>query len=217
MSVELQSPPAASQPHYRAVSVWAVLSIAFAIATLAMFFQWTMVFLPLLAIYFGYEALRQIERTPEVYTGRIAAKTGMWLAGSLGIAFLGWWVFVRSEIPPGYQVLDYSVLEADPKMKGRIPSAALELVGKKVYVRGYIIPPARGGADHLTKFSICRNSDFCKFGRMSYARPEDQIHIEMTGDREISYSTYQIGIGGRFQIPEDRYPQPYYLIQVDYP
>ena len=74
----------------------------------------------------------------------------------------------------------------------------LELRGKNVYIRGYIIPPARGGTGKLTKFSICRNSDYCKFGRMNYARPEDQIHIVMTGDREVNYTSYQIGIGGKF-------------------
>ena len=91
-----------------------------------------------------------------------------------------------------------------------------KLRGKNVYIRGYIIPPARGGTEKLTKFSICRNSDYCKFGRMNYARPEDQIHIVMTGDREVNYTSYQIGIGGKFQIPDDRYPQPYYLIEADY-
>ena len=96
MSTELQSPPTPSPPHYRAVSIWAVLSIAFAIATLAMFFHWAMVFLPLLAIYFGYEALRQIERTPEVYTGRLLAMIGMWGGERLGVVFLGWQLIWRA-------------------------------------------------------------------------------------------------------------------------
>ena len=215
MSAELQSPPTPSPPHYRAVSLWAVLSVAFAVATLAMFFHWAMIIIPLLAIYCGYEALRQIQRTPEEYTGRRLAKTGMWLGGVLGGLFLGWWVFVRSEVPPGYQQIDYSILEPDPNMKDRVPSAALELNGKNVYIRGYIIPPGRGRMSGLTKFSICRNSDMCKFG-MNLARPEDQIHIELTGDREINYTSYQIGVGGKLLVPDDRYPQPYYLIQADY-
>ena len=69
--------------------------------------------------------------------------------------------------------------------------------------------------NELTKFSICRNSDMCKFG-MNLARPEDQIHIELTGDRQINYTSYQIGVGGKFLVPDDRFPQPYYLIQADY-
>jgi hypothetical protein len=215
MSTELQSPPAPSPPHYRAVSIWAVVSVAFALATATMFFHWAMVLFPLLAVYCGCESLRQIERSPEEYTGRPLAKTGIWLGAGLGIAFLGWWIFLRSGVPPGYQPLDYSILEPDLKMKDRVPGAALELTGKNVYVRGYIILPPRGRREGLTKFSICRNSDQCKFG-MNLARPEDQIHIELTGDREVNYTSYQIGIGGKFLVPDDRYPQPYYLIQADY-
>jgi hypothetical protein len=38
----------------------------------------------------------------------------------------------------------------------------------------------------------------------------------MTGDREIDFTNGQIGIGGKFSVPDDRYPQPYYLIEADY-
>lgn len=214
MSTELQSPPTPSPPHYRAVSLWAVMSIASTLPTPAALFSLWFVLFPLAAIYFGYEALRQIKRTPEEYTGRLLALIGMWAGGILvaGVLVIS---FIQGGVPPGYQRIDYSALEPDPNMKGRVPSSALELVGKNVYIRGYIIPPGRGLRSGLTKFSVCSYSDMCKFC-MNLGRPEELVHVELTGDREVTYTNGQIGIGGKFLIPDDRYPQPYYLIQADY-
>jgi hypothetical protein len=212
------SPSPPSPPHYRAVSVWAVLCIVCAIATLTTFFNsWLSIF-ALAALYFGYKALDQIERVPEEYTGKLLAKAGMWAAVIVGIPLLGWSLFLRSEVPHGYEVLDYSKLEPDPNSKDRVPNTALELSNNKtkVYVRGYMLPPSRGQWTGLTKFSICRNSDMCKFAMMNGSRPEDQIHIEMTGDRTMKYTTGEIGIGGYFSVDSDQSPQPYYLIKADF-
>jgi hypothetical protein len=213
-----ESPLPVSTPQYRAVSVLAVLSIACAIATVTMFFTLWMVVFPLAALCLGYKALSQIDRKPEVYTGRAIAKAGMWLGAALGLFFGGWDLFIRSAVPHGYQLLDYSILEPDPNSQGRGPNAAQELSNNKtrVFVRGYMLPPPRGQWTGLTKFSICRNSDMCKFG-MNLARPEDQIHIELTGDRTMKYTSSEIGVGGAFSVEPDQSPQPYYLIKADYP
>jgi hypothetical protein len=218
MSTQLQSPPTTAPPHYRAVSLWAVLSIICAIGTLTMFFGWAFTFFPLAAIYCGQRALQQIQRTPEEYTGIQLAKTGIWLGSGLGVIFSGWMLFIKTDVPHGYQVLDYANLEPDLNSKSRVPNAAQELSNNKtkVYVRGYMLPPPRGQWTGLTKFSICRNSDMCKFG-MNAARPEDQIHIELTGDRTMKYTSGEIGIGGYFSVESDQSPQPYYLIKADYP
>ena len=218
-SYRRDSPPPLSPPHYRAVSLWAVLSIVCAIATLTTFFSSGLRSSQLAALYFGLKALDQIERMPEEYTGRPLAKTGMWTAAIIGIPLLGWSLFLKSNVPHGYQVLDYSKLELDPNSKSRVPNAAQELSNNKtkVFVRGYMLPPPRGQWTGLTKFSICRNSDMCKFAMMNGSRPEDQIHIEMTGDRTMKYTSGEIGIGGYFSVESDQSPQPYYLIKADYP
>jgi hypothetical protein len=219
MSTELQSPPSSAPSQYRAVNQLAVLSVACAVATVSMFFTLWMAVLPLAALCLGYKALTQIERKPDVYTGRTIAQTGMWLGVGLGLFFGGWDLFFRSAVPHGYQVLDYSTLEPDPNSKtSRVPNAAQELSNNKtkVFVRGYMLPPPRGQWTGLTKFSICRTSDMCKFG-MNLARPEDQIHIELTGDRTMKYTSSEISIGGVFSVVPEEMQQPYYLIKADYP
>ena len=159
----------------------------------------------------------QIERVPEEYTGQWLAKIGIGLGVGLGIVLGAWLLFFRSEVPHGYQVLDWSDLEPDPNNKTEpIPATALALSDKKtkVYVRGYIIPGRR--QVQLTQFSICRTSDQCRFANTMGYRPTDLVYMELTGDRTIDYTAHQIGLGGIFRVdPQFSNGTPYH-IQVHY-
>lgn len=211
-----QDPSVATPPRYRAVSLWAVLSVVCGAASPAMIFVgWPAAILPAASIYFGVKALGQIDRLPEEYTGRRLAQVGMGLGAGLGIVLAGWLIFVGNEVPHGYQVLEYADLEPDPKIKNEVISkAAEELSDKKtkVYVRGYIVPGRRQLG--LKEFSICRTSDQCRFANKQGYRPSDLIRIELTGDRTLDYTTHQIGVGGIFHADRDS-PTPY-SIQGDY-
>ena len=202
-------------PRYRAISLWAVLSVVCGAATVTMISGWPLAVLPLAAIYFGMKALGQIKRAPEEYTGQRLAQVGIGLGAGLGI-LLSVLSFFGNEVPPGHQVLDWASLEPDPKNKTEIvPPKALELSDKKtkVYVRGYILPGRR--QLRLTAFSICRTSDQCSFAQKTN-RPIDLIHIELTGDRTINYTTHQIGIGGIFRVDLQPLNGTPYSIQADY-
>ena len=209
-------PSLSSPPHYRAVSLWAVLSVVCGAASATMFIlRWLTAFFPLAAIYFGVKALAQIERVPEEYTGRRLAQAGIGLGAAFGILLGGWLIFVASEVPHGYQVLDWADLEPDPKNQHEIvPSSAFELNDKKVYVRGYILPGRQ--QLRLKEFSICRTSDQCRFATKTN-RPIDLIHIELMGDRTIDFTTHQIGIGGIFHVDDKPLNGKFYGIKGDYP
>jgi len=179
-------------------------------------FGWLLAVLPLAAIYFGRKALGQIDRLPEEYTGRRLAQVGIGLGAGLGILFGGWLIFFGSEVPHGYQVLDYSDLEPNPENKTEmVPPKALELSDKKtkVYVRGYMLPGRQ--QLRLKEFSICRTSDQCSFAQKTN-RPVDLIHIELTGDRTINYTTHQIGLGGIFHVDLAPLHGTPYSVQADY-
>jgi len=214
-----QDPSVSSAPRYRAISLWAVLSVACGVASAAMIiFRLLAVPLPLAAIYFGLKALGQIDRLPEEYTGRWLAKMGIGLGAGLGIVLSGWLLFFGSEVPHGYQVLDWADLEPDASKHEAVPPAAMALGDPdkkiKVYVRGYIVPGRR--QVQLTEFSICRTSDQCRFVNKLGYRPTDLIHIELTGDRTIDYTTHQVGLGGVFRVdPECPNGTPYH-IKADY-
>src|SRR5271165_4421329 len=94
-----QDPSVSSPPHYRAISLWAVLSAVCGVASATMIFGWLLGFLPLAAIYFGWEALGQIKRAPEDYSGEGLAKVGIGLGAGLGILLSGWLIFGNNEVP----------------------------------------------------------------------------------------------------------------------
>ncbi len=219
MATASQDPSVSSPQRYRAISLWAVLSVVCGVASATMIFGWPLGFLPLAAIYFGMKALGQIQRVPEEYSGQQLAKIGIGLGAGLGILLGGWLIFVGSEVPHGYQVLDWADLEPDPNKKNeKIPSSALELGDPnkktKVYVRGYILPGRQ--QVRLKEFSICRTSDQCRFA-IKANRPTDLIHIELMGDRTIDYTTHEIGIGGIFQVDPDFANGTPYHLKADYP
>ena len=120
-------------------------------------------------------------------------------------------------MPHGYQVLDWSDLEPDPSKHEAVPATALALGDPdkrtKIYVRGYIVPGRR--QVQLKEFSICRTSDQCRFA-IKANRPTDLIHIELTGDRTINYTTHQIGVGGILRIDPDSPNGTPYHFKADY-
>jgi hypothetical protein len=194
-----------------------VLSVVCGAATATMIFVgWLAVPLPLAAIYFGRNALDQIERLPEEYTGQRLAKIGIGLGAGLGILLSGWLIFSDNEVHPGYQRLNWADLEPDPNKKTElIPPSALELSDKKtkVYVRGYILPGRR--VVQLSDFFICRTSDQCRFSSQMGYRPTDLIRIKLTGDLTIDYTTHEVGVGGIFQA-DDKNPHSPYCIEGYY-
>lgn len=79
---------------YKAVSGGAIFSAIMGFASLLMFVDMNFFFIPLLAILFGFLALRRIKRFPDVYTGLKLAQAGIGLAViftlvsfSIGFAF----------------------------------------------------------------------------------------------------------------------------------
>jgi hypothetical protein len=198
-------------PHrYRAISPWALLSLVCGLASATMFFGWLLSFLPLLALYFGWEALCQIERVPEEYTGKSLAKTGMGLGAVLGILLGGWLIFGSNEVPHGYQVLDWADLK--PDAAGRPQDSARQHEKQRIYIHGYMLSGKQ--LVRLNEFSICRTSDQCKYS-MPAIKNNDLIRIKLAGDLVTDFTNRQIGVGGIFHVDETS-GGTLYTIDADY-
>ncbi len=219
----MSSPPPPIPVRYRAVSRMAVLSTVCGVASAALVFRIALLLaFPAAALLLGWLGLRQIDRMPEEYTGERLAKTGLILGAVFGLLGGGWLWFGGSEVPPGYQVLDYADLQPDPNVRDQIvPPGALKLSDdkKNVYVKGYILPGRR--QVEVTNFFICRTSDMCRF-QSSEKKSSDLIRIELKGDLKIDYTMQQIGIGGLFHAETDfvhgtsKTPQTPYTIEGNY-
>jgi hypothetical protein len=204
---------------YRSVSALAVASLLFGILSAAVFLDWLLVIVPIVAILLGLRALGRIRREPEEWAGAALARAGIALAVLFTIAGYGWLLHARAkEIPHGYTAVTYRDLQADPDTPGQwVPPFALTLEGKKVFVKGYMYP-GRQQAD-LTSFIISRDNGTCQFC-MPHPRPSDLIMVQLAGDLRIDYTRQLLRIGGILHVePEPKRGAPAgcaYRLEADY-
>jgi len=154
--------------------------------------------LSLIAVVLGFFGVLMIRRHPDELTGIRWA----WLATVLGPltlvgSFVGDQVRLRMEIPPGYAYIGWYDLEPDERNSLAIVSErAKELVGQKVYLRGYVYPSAT--KTNLKQFILVRDSGTCCFGGQPKAT--DMIIVNFSNDLRVNYSLWPRGLGGTFQI-----------------
>ena len=189
---------------YRPLSLLAVSSVVLAMTSALVVFDWAFSVLPVSGIVVGWAALRRIRsRSPELLGGSVA-KTGIVLSILIWGLAGGWLSYTKSvEIPAGYIVVTYDELQADPDEPGeRIPDRAKRLLGKKIYVKGYMYPGRQ--MDGLKQFVMSRDNGSCTFC-MPDPQPTDLLSVEMAGDMRVAYSKDMVHVGGKLSLmPEEK-------------
>ena len=199
-----KKPPA----RYQAVSPLAVASVAMgALSILTMFGSsvaaWLILAaLPLAGLVLGWQALKQIRKAPEEWIGCRLAWTGIGLAAGLWMFGTFWVLFSNAtEVPPGYQWINFEMLQPDPmKPTELIPQRAIEMQDRKVYIKGYMQPRRRHTG--IKDFILCPTSGESAFGFPNSSRTE-RIRIRLQGDLETTFTTRPVGIAGRFRVDTD--------------
>ena len=76
----------------------------------------------------------------------------------------GWLTYdYLTEVPDGYERISYADLQPDPAQAGQVvPPSALELEGKKIFIKGYIYPGRE--KDGIRQFLLVRDQGDCCFG-----------------------------------------------------
>jgi hypothetical protein len=198
------TPPARSRAVHRA----AVASLVLGVLSAATFLGWWFGVVPLLAIAAGWWALRKIQRTPEELTGENLA----WTALLLTPAGYGWlWLVGANEVPAGYQQVRYQDLQPDLGQSEVVPETARQLDGKKIYLKGYMMPPRQ--LSRLKTFELCPDNGVCSYHTPN-PTPTEVIRVTLTGDLMTEYTTTLVGVGGRLHVDEKKlYP---YSMDADY-
>lgn len=208
------NPPAKPDARYRALDPLAVASIivgAFSILTgLSVF----LVVIPLAGIFLGWRAQRRILRSPEEWTGLRAAHFGMGLSLGLWILGFGWLFFAGArEIPYGYQLITYEMLQPDPmKPTELVPQSTLDMQDRKVFIKGYMQP--RRQQTGIKEFILCPASGDCPFC-IPNPRPTEMIRIVLQGDLQTAFTTHLVGVAGRFRVDLDDPSGIPYAIEAD--
>ena len=152
-----------AQP-YRAVCKSAVLCLVLGLLSLAGLLFPVLLPLPAAGIVMGLVAWAKLRRYPEELSGRPAAVLGMVLnvallvGGSVMHA-----VVYATEVPEGFRRISFADLQPVPEAPHLpIPPQALELNGKKVFIKGYVYPD--GQQYNIKRFILIPDMGTCCFG-----------------------------------------------------
>jgi hypothetical protein len=180
---------------YRVVSKSAVTSLALGLLSVGVILFPELLLLPALGVIFAVVALRAMRRYPEEITGKGIAVTGL----TLGLFFLLGGstmhaVIYATEVPPDHERVSFQSLRAPTGQPDFPPPEALELDGKKVFLRGYIHPSVESRTA-LRRFILVPDLGTCCFG----GQPPLTHMIEVTvkdPEAQVRYSMRRRGLAG---------------------
>jgi len=196
---------------YRAICPLAITSVIFGALSIATALHWSLALIPLAGIAAGWASLRRIDRAPEEWVGRELARVGLGLACGFWVIGFLWWAFSsHEEVPPGYQYIQFEMLQPDPNRPTEwIPEAAQEMNDRRVYIKGFMKPGRQQSG--IKDFILCPTDDTNPFSDLDKKRTE-MIRVMMQGDLEAVYTSRRVGVAGRLRV-EPNHPSgvPYGL------
>lgn len=203
MSVNVAQDPefvADDYRQYRSLSSLAVVSLVAGVLSALTFVDWMLAAIPMAGIVAGVLAMRRIRAAPDAYTGELLALIGTLLSGLLWIGGWARLAYVQAtEVPPGYERISYDDLQVDPSQPNQLPpQKAVELNGKKVFIKGFVYQPTGGQTTGLTRFILVRDKGQCCFG--GNPKITDMIEVRMLGDLEAEFNMQPRKLAGTFRI-----------------
>ncbi len=204
MSIDLASPsaPADDYQRYRALSTAAVASLIVGFLSPLAILSWTLVVVPWIGAPLSLVALFKVRRHREELSGEGLAKAGLVLSLLFGVLGPAWLSYVYvTEVPDGYARISYADLQPDASQPGQlVPPTALQLEGKKIFIKGYVYPGQR--KDGIHEFLLVRDQGDCCFG--GDPKITDRIQVTLEQPLELTYQPRLHKLGGTFHVePHD--------------
>lgn len=192
-----QSPDEPEHFEYRSVSKAAVVCVVFALMAIMAFLFEAFVIIPLLGFCFGVAALVNFRRFRNELIGEKAAWIGTIVNALCLVGAIAMHAYIyTTEVPDGYQRISFSMLNPKPKSGVDYSPEAVELDGKKVFVRGYVRPGLK--KSKLKKFILVGDFGSCCFG----GNPQiyDVVAVNISIDKTVNYGFGLRRIGGTFRL-----------------
>jgi hypothetical protein len=224
-SVAFQDQPAtrsheSEQFQYRSVSKAAISSLVFAVFGLTSFVSPIFVVLPALGAGLGLVALANFKRFPDELVGKLAAQIGLVVSVVCLLASIALHSYVyATEVPEGYQRINFGLLRNNPKTALPFAENAKKLDGKKVFLKGYVRPGAK--KTKLKNFIMVGDFGDCCFG--GSPKITEVVAVDIKIDKTVNYSYALRRIAGTFKLnPNSRrtnekdVPQVFYELHADH-
>lgn len=203
---------------YQSLSRAAIASVVLGVLGLLSFSFGVLVFLSLLGFVFAVLAFRAIRRFPDELQGkRIAFIGGALSLFSLILAPTYHGIIYLTEVPDGYQRLDFSLLKSDSKSDDTPPADALQFDGEKVFIKGYIHPTSMDNV-RSKRFVLVPDLGTCCFG--SQPPLTHMIEVNLTGDQYARKGYRKQRLAGTLKINRNLKPVEglngvYYQLRAD--
>jgi hypothetical protein len=186
---------------YRALSRAAIVSVVLGVFSLLGLVFASLLVLPLVGLVLGLVALSTIRRYPTEYTGTGMAVLGVALNALVFVGGTARHIYVyATEVPEGYVRASFWELQPDPDYPeyGPVSKSAIELSGKKVFIKGYMHPgvASLGKVDH---FILVPDMGTCCFG--GDPKSSDMIEVKVPDpNNRLAYKRRQIKLAGEFAV-----------------
>jgi hypothetical protein len=216
---------------YRAIYSGALLGALFGLMSLFMlavteFFELAVqvAVIPIVGIFVSLFAMRKITANRDIYTGRPLALFGLVMSAGLlawGVGRAGY--IHATEVPDGYERISFLSLKPDQKDEeaGRpLPKELAELLGKPVFIKGYIRPGTVVPRPGSQEFLLVRDNNQCCFGDLQSVKYFDQMLVNLKSPLRAKEDLQVTRIGGRLVcLPQNLgrgAEYPVYALEADY-
>jgi hypothetical protein len=204
---------------YRAVSRAAVACFVLSLLSVAALLTPLALVLPALGVVMGLVGLANIRRYPAELTGRVLALIGTFLsalalAGGSGLHALVY----ATEVPEGCVRISFDDLQ--PSLKAPqlpVPPQAIELNGKRVFVKGYLYPDGQQWG--IKRFVLVPDMGTCCFG--GQPKLTDMIEVTLRDPLRVEFARRKRKLAGVLTVdtrlkPVSGLTGVYYQLDADY-
>ena len=183
---------------YQSVSQSALASLVLGLLGLTAFLFAPMVALPLAGLIFAFIAFSAFRKFPDEYLGRPLAIAGGLLCGLTLIIAPTWHTYVYlTEVPDGYERVDFSAFLSDPG-KPDIPTQfAIDHNGQQIFIKGYIHPTSMDSLQ-AKRFVLVPDLGTCCFGGQPPIT--HMIEVSLTGDQYATRSYRRQRLAGTLKV-----------------
>lgn len=184
--------------NYTSLSRAAVLSLVFGILGLLSWYSPLLLFLSMLGALFALAAYANLKKYPQELSGKNLARLGGLLSLSMLIASPIKHTYVYyTELPDGYERISFAALKSPVGAPDVPPQTALDLDGKKVFLKGYIHPTSLSSNAAKT-FVLVPDWATCCFGQQPPLT--HMIEVKLTGENFASKSLKRHSLAGTLSV-----------------
>lgn len=202
---------------YKSVSSGSIVAMAFAILSVGSVFFFSLLFLPVIGVMFAIFSMLKIQRFSDELTGLGIARTALALNTILffGVITLNSYIYL-TEVPDGYQRISFQDLQPAKGSRRPVPQSAIDLNGKKVFIKGYTYPGEK--RINLKTFVLVPDMQTCCFG--GQPKLTDMIEVTLNDPLRAEYSWNYRKLTGTLVVDEKIKPVTglggvYYRLKAD--